>query len=106
MGIFDQQGFLFTTGESRRADIKGFFSDVTGGARDAVQGTVGIVKDITHEVFDDTGKIVSSVTGDIKDTVLGAAHEAGGAITGVTANLSMPLLIGALVIGGAFLLKK
>lgn len=106
LGLFDAPGFIYTTSESRSADIKGLFSDVSSTAKDVVQGTVGVAKDIVHEVLDDTGSIVSSVTGDIKDTVLGATKEVGGVVSSIGSNLTLPLVIAAGIAAVVVLSKK
>lgn len=110
LGLFDTQtGFLYSTSESRSNDIKGIFSDVSSVGHEVIstaKDVVGIGKDVIHEVFDDTGKIVSSVTGDIKDTVVGISKEAGGAIGSVTSNLTLPLAIAAGIVAVVVLTKK
>lgn len=107
MGLFDTQtGFLYTTPESRSADIKGLFGDIGSGVKDIAHEGVGLFKDVVGTVFDGSEQIVSTVTGDIKDTVIGASNAAGGAIGAISSNLTMPLVIGAAIIGGVLLMKK
>ena len=57
-------------------------------------------------VFDGSVNLVKTISHDAITTIGTVAHEAGGAVKGVASSLALPLAIGAAAIGGMFLLKQ
>jgi hypothetical protein len=94
----------------------GFFDDVFGGIKDAVNGAVDFGKDILHE---GTGLIKFGVgtIGGVVNNGVNAVGNLGGRVVdvggkfgeqfgGILSNLSNPFLLIAIVIGGVIILPK
>ena len=82
--------------------------DITSIPKALVHDLSEIPKALIHEgarVIKTGQAMISSVAGSADHALVGVTHEAGGALQGISKNLSMPLLIG----GAAallFMLKK
>jgi phage-related protein len=75
--------------------ISGSISSIVGTVRGDIGNLLGGARDVIYRTEDTLASTIKGVTGDVSNTII----EAGDNFEGVTNNLQLPLIAGALLLG-------